>query len=304
MDKLIYWVWLAEINKFGPINQRKLLHEFQSPEKIYKASKDELLQVKGIGDALADGIIKNKSLVNAEYILKEAKKKNIEILTIEDELYPKEISKINKMPVVLYYKGTLRKNDKRIGIMGSRRCTDYAKEVTKEVSSYLAKNDVTIISGMAKGIDSYAHMACIDAKGYTIAVLSSGVDICYPKEHMNLYKKIIETGAVVSEYPPGTKIFYKNFLKKNFLIAALSETLIIPEADKTSGFLAAIKDAMKQGKKTFAVPNRINVTESEGTNELILEGATILINKEQLVDNQSSIKSIENGKIRDIATIL
>jgi DNA processing protein len=297
MDKYKYWIWLVELKNLGPINQKKLLKEFNKPEKIYNATLEQLLKIKGIGIKRAKSIFEDKSMDKSIEILNNVKKNNIKILTLDDELYDKDISVIDKMPIVLYYKGHLKKNDIKIGIVGSRRCTNYAKETTKIVSTYLAKNDVTVVSGMAKGIDSYAHTACLNAGGYTIAFLGSGVDICYPKEHMRLYRKIISNGAVISEYPPGTEAYPKNFAKRNFLIASFSKKLFVAQAAKRSGSLITAGYMKKQNKEILVLPNKINVKESVGTNNLILEGGTIFINNRQLFENKNKKEKINSENI-------
>ncbi|MEA1975466.1 MAG: DNA-processing protein DprA, partial [Bacillota bacterium] len=301
MDKYLYWVWLVELQNLGPITQKKLLEEFNNPESIYNATKEELLKIKGIGKTRAKKIYEDKSLIKAKKILEKVKQNKMNILIMNDELYDERLLKIDKMPILLYYKGFLRKNDKRIGIVGSRRCTTYAKEITNSISTYLAKKDVTIVSGMAKGIDGYAHTACLNAKGYTIAVLGSGVDICYPKEHMKLYKTIIKNGAVISEYPPGIEAYPKNFAKRDFLIACFSDKLFVAQASRKSGALITAKYMKNLKREVFALPNKITIKESIGANNLILEGATILLNKNQLLENEKDInKNIEISNDKEI----
>ena len=298
MDK--YYIWLVELKNLGPVNQRKLLKKFKNPESIYNATEEELVNIKGIGEKRANNIFENKSLIKANKIIEEVKKNKIKILTINDELYDERLKEIDKMPIVLYYKGNIKKNDKRIGIVGSRRCTTYAKDITKNISKYLAINDITIVSGMAKGIDSYAHSACLNANGYTIAILGSGVDICYPKEHIKLYRKIIGNGAVISEYPPGTKAYPQNFAKRDFLISCFSDKLFVAQASKKSGSLITANYMMKLNKEVYALPNKIDIKESIGTNNLILKGATILLNKNQLFkeENQENNNIVNDDKVK------
>jgi len=171
-----------------------------------------------------------------------------------------------------------------VGIVGSRKCTDYGKEVTRQAARYLAENSVTVISGMAKGIDGYAHTACIKANGYTLAFLGSSVDICYPKEHRKLMEGIIESGAVISEYPPTTEVRAEYFPRRNMLISSFSNNLLVVEATYKSGALITANFAKELNREVYAVPNSIYSNSSLGTNHLIEKGAKIYLRPSQLID--------------------
>ena len=216
---MLYYIWLTTIKGIGPVAQKNLLKHFKAPENIFNANRREIKKVRGIGDVLSKAI-EGKNLDDAKIILDKCNKSNINILTYDDELYPEKAKEPANSPVVLYYKGAIRKNAMGVGIIGSRRCTNYGKQVTKEAATYLAKNNVSVISGMAKGIDGYAHTACLMANGYTLAFLGSSVDICYPKEHASLMEGIIENGAIISEYPPTTKVRAEYFPRRNMLISS------------------------------------------------------------------------------------
>ena len=170
-----------------------------------------------------------------------------------------------------------------VAIIGSRRCSDYGKRLTVEVCEFLAQNHVPIISGMAKGIDGYAHTACLKAGGYTIAILGCGTDICYPIEHIDLMHKIIEKGAVISEYPPGIKAYASHFPNRNRLISAWCKKLLVVEAGDKSGSLLTASFAKDQNREVFAAPSNIYSRESIGSNKLIQEGAKIYLNPSQLL---------------------
>ena len=200
---MLYWIWLTQIKGVGPKRQRLLLGKFNTPENIYRASFKELLQCPGIGNSTAKSIIEERSLEKAKTILDSVNDLNIKLLSLDDSLYPPEAKAIEEMPILLYYKGNLVENSMGVAIVGSRRCSEYGKNVVHEAATYLAKENIAVISGMAKGIDGYAHTSSIKAEGYTIAVLGNGLDICYPPEHIELMEKIIENGVVISEYPPG-----------------------------------------------------------------------------------------------------
>lgn len=282
-EDLIYWIWLSEIRGIGSVTSKALLNVFKTPQNIYKASKEEIMNLHGIGNATTELILNSKSLQKAEDILNKCEKLNIKILTYEDSLYPHEVKTIKKSPIILYYRGKIIENSLGVSIVGARRCTEYGKMVTVEAANFLAKHNIPVISGMAKGIDGYAHTACLKNNGYTIAILGCGVDICYPKEHKELMEKIIENGAVISQYPPGTKPESKHFPDRNRLISAWCKKLLLVEAGEKSGSLITAKFAKEQNRQVFAVPNCIYSSESVGTNKLIEEGSQIYLKPSQLL---------------------
>jgi DNA protecting protein DprA len=259
------------------------LNAFETPQNIYKTTKSELVNISGIGSSTADIIINSRSLEKAEEILNKCEKLKINILTYGDYLYPIEVKDIKKAPVILYYRGKLIEDSMGVAIVGSRRCTDYGKRLTVEAAQFLAQNRIPIISGMAKGIDGYAHTACLKADGYTLAILGCGLDICYPKEHIELMQRIIEKGAIISEYPPGTNPDANHFPTRNRLISAWCKKLLVVEAGEKSGSLLTAAFAKEQNRQVFAAPNSIYSRDSLGTNKLIEDGAKIYLNPSQLL---------------------
>ncbi|AKN33465.1 DNA processing protein DprA [Clostridium carboxidivorans P7] len=289
----IYWIWLSETPNIGDVIGKKLLEEFKTPKNIFDADKEELMNVEGIGEKTANLIFNSKYEVmnRSETIMKKCEKNNIKLLNINDSSYPPKVKNIQDSPILLYYLGTITKDCMGVGIVGSRRCTSYGKKIAKEAAEFLAENNISVISGMAKGIDGYSHTACINSGGYTIAFLGGGVDKVYPKEHIKLMEEIIAKGAVISEYPPGTKPYPKNFPKRNRLISAFSNKLLVVEAGEDSGSLITAQFAKKYNREVFAVPNNIFSKESRGCNKLILNGATLYIFQQQLLDSYSNITS-------------
>lgn len=211
----------------------------------------------------------------------------MDLLTYEDPFFPSHINKFPSLPAVLYYRGNLRASTFSIGIVGSRRCTSYGKEVAAEAAAFLGQAGVTVVSGMAKGIDSYAHTACLKAGGYTLAFVANGLDICYPSEHQTLMEEIIENGAVISSYPPGTRPRQEYFPYRNKLLAAWVDKLVVVEAAERSGALITAEYAMDYKRKVFAVPNSVYSSESVGANRLLLSGAEVYLEPKQLIDNDS-----------------
>ena len=300
---MLYWIWLTQINGIGPKRQRILLEKFNTPENIYRANLEDLIECDGIGYSTAKKIIESKSLEKAEKILDSVKKLDIKLLTLEDSLYPDKAKIIKEMPILIYYKGNLIKNSMGVAIVGARRCSEYGKMVADDVATYLAKENICVISGMAKGIDGYAHTACIKSDGYTIAVLGNGLDICYPSEHIELMEKIIENGAVLSEYPPGVRPDPKHFPRRNLLISAWSYKILVVEAGAKSGSLITANYGEKYGREILALPDSIYRQESMGSNRLIYDGAKIYLDRKQLlIDNryESKTKVIDSASTNDI----
>lgn len=268
-----YWIWLSTIKYVGPILQKNLLERFECPSKIFEAGETELAAVTSMNKRALKSIIDSKSLAHSEKILKECERKSIQILCFHDERYPAHAKNCRESPVVLYYRGTLKPISETVAVVGSRRCTLYGKRIAQDIGRELGENGVPLISGFAKGVDSYAQSSCVENGGYTIAFLANGVDLCYPKEQLALYERIISSESVlISSYPPGTKARPESFLQRNALISAWSNEVVIVEATAKSGALWTAQYAQSQGRSLYAVPNLLGVPEGEGTNRLISEG--------------------------------
>lgn len=210
----------------------------------------------------------------------------IEKITINDKCYPNQLKHIYDAPKVLYVKGNkeILKNA-GIAIVGCRDNTKYGELIAKNFGYYLSKNNINVISGLAKGIDSFAHIGAIYAKGRTIAVLGNAIDTIYPKENITIAKKILEYGgAIISEYPIGSTIEKINFPQRNRIISGLSKGVVIVEAKEKSGALITADFALEQGREVFAVPGNINSKQSVGTNKLIKEGANPIMNYRDILN--------------------
>lgn len=278
-----YWVWLSTIKGIGSITARKLLTKFHTPDNIFYADKHELLGVKDIGEVTADRIINSRALGYTENILEKCLKHDIKLLCLDNPLYPDIAKSITSLPILLYYKGCLIEHSIGVGIVGTRRCTEYGKRVAVDAAEFLVKHNIPIISGMAKGIDSYAHSACLNLGGYTVAVLGNGLDICYPKEHEELMSKIEKRGCLLSEYPPGTKPAGEHFPERNKIIAAWSSKLLVVEAGEKSGALITAEYAKRFERKIFSVPSSIYSKEGIGSNKLIQSDAEMYSSPTQLL---------------------
>lgn len=262
-SKLLKYIALTQMKSLGPATQNTLLDICGNIGSCFEASYDELINAydtqsikrKRIGKSRIESFVEqreDKNLWNrAEEILRLSEASEIIVIVREDMEYPDRFRNIKDMPLLLYTKGKLRINEfnHSMGIVGARRCTTEGKEKAIDIATKAASVNKAVISGMAKGIDSYAHTAVLKSHGYTIAVLGNGADICYPKEHGRLYEEIIRQGCVLSEYPPGTLPREYNFPKRNRLIAALSDRLYVIDAGRNSGTLSTMENSKKYKKE-------------------------------------------------------
>ena len=269
-----YWIWFSTIKCLGPIQKKILLEKIGTPEKIYKTNICDIEKINGIRK---DAIInieksKNKELMRKyeEYIYNH----EIEVIPIDDVNYPAALREIYDPPITLFAKGNIAfLGEKSIGFVGSRDATSYGFNTAKELSYSLAQNNIVIVSGLARGIDKAAHIGALNARGKTIAVLGCGIDICYPNENMVIYKEILRRGLIISEYIVGTKPEAGNFPARNRIISGLSNGVVIVEAKAKSGAIITADFALEQGRTVYAIPGNINSIQSEGTNDLIKQGA-------------------------------
>lgn len=278
-----YWIWLSLIKNLGSKRKLKLLELYKTPEEIYKLTKEELVNINGIREAIAKEIIisKNEKILN--YHIKYMKENNIKIININEREYPQVLKEIYDPPISLYVKGNIEKlNNKNIGIVGCRECTTYGKKSAEYFSYNLSKQNINIVSGLAKGIDSYAHLGSLNT-GNTIAVLGNGLDMIYPKENLELANEIIKRGGtIISEYPCGTKPDKMKFPARNRIISGISSGIIVIEAKEKSGTLITVDFALEQGREVFVVPGNINSINSVGTNDLIKQGARLVTTYEDI----------------------
>lgn len=306
MNDDILYIWLSLIHGVGPTIGSKLLNTFKNINSLYAANYDELITIDGIGEKLANTIINSKNLLIAEKIYNYCCTEKIHILKKYIKEYPIQLNKYNKAPIVLYGKGILKDSSNSVAIVGSRKCNEYGKNVTIQLATELAQNDIPIISGLAKGIDGYAHTSAIKNDSYTIAVVGTGIDICYPREHINLMNEICKHGLVLSEFQPGSKNIKQNFIKRNEVISMLSEKIVVVQASKDSGSLYTARTGIKYNKEVFAVPNSVYDIFSVGSNKLLSEGAKPYINirsilKNKKIDNNEKLcMNSEQNRIYDI----
>jgi DNA processing protein len=285
VDEIFYWLALSLTPGVGSTLIKRLVDQFDNPEAVFQAPMKELLRIEGLGEKVALEIIKGPLEKAVERELSLLKEVGGAILTLKDDAYPKRLRDIYDPPAVLYVRGELKKEDElAVSIVGSRKTSPYGRWITEKVSQELARHGVTIVSGMARGIDSLAHWGAISAGGRTIAVLGCGVDVIYPSENRNLFRKIIDCGAVLSEFRMGSPPEAGHFPKRNRIISGLSLGVVVVEASTKSGSLLTAGYALEQGREVFAVPGNVGFEGSRGTNRLIKDGAKMVESSEDVLE--------------------
>jgi len=285
MSDPIYLLALNSLRDIGPVIARRLLAVFGSPENIFQSTVRELKEIEGIGENRARSIVSFNQWDSIQKEIDRVSKSGASIITINDTTYPESLRRISDAPLVLYVKGKIKDTDKyAVAIVGSRLPTDYGLQVAEKISYRIASYGLTVISGMARGIDTIAHKGALMAKGRTIAVLGSGIDIPYPAENRGLMNAIASAGAVISEFPLGTGPNKENFPQRNRIISALALGVVVIEAAVDSGSLITVGYALEQGKEVFAVPGNITSVTSKGTNNLIKKGAKLVDSAEEIID--------------------
>ncbi|MFC1806792.1 DNA-processing protein DprA [Candidatus Omnitrophota bacterium] len=280
---------------------KALLDEFKTTEAIFSAPIKRLAAVEGIGLAIAKSIKCAKSKFNVDKEIDLAQRLGVDIRTIFDNRYPVLLKGIFSPPIVLYIKGDFTDTDIfSIGIVGARACTQYGRRMAKEVAGELSDHDITVVSGMARGIDTAAHKGCLSAGGRTIAVLGNGLASVYPPENKNLADLIANNGALVSEFPMKTPPHKRNFPQRNRVISGLSKAIVVVEAAKKSGALITADLAIDQGKEVFAIPGPCGSLASEGTNNLIRDGARLIGNASELIEELGVLSKSKLSKNNEV----
>lgn len=286
------------VKGIGAVRLQALLDYFGDAESAWNAPAFDLVSA-GLSKKLAERVVETRASLDLEQYMANLQAQEIQILTWDDPNYPVHLKQIDQPPPILYLKGAFSPEDAwAVAIVGTRAVTAYGRQVTEEVATVLAQNGVTIVSGLARGVDAVAHSAAVKAGGRTLAVLGSGVDRIYPPEHRALAEKIMLQGAVLSDYAPGTPPESANFPPRNRIISGLSLAVVVIEAAETSGSLITASFAAEQGREVFAVPGNIFAPQSKGTNRLIANGAKPLLVVNDILDALDLTRNIERREIR------
>ena len=284
MDDLKYWLALNRIPGLGTVRFRMLERHFRTLEAAWRADAGELARA-GLDRRVVSNIVKQRPDISPDEEMARVEEQGISALTWHDSQYPSRLKEIYDPPPVLYVQGELLPEDERsVAIVGTRKATVYGREVTSALAGDLARNGVTIISGLARGIDGTAHRATLDAGERTIAVLASGLDITYPREHKGLSEQIAQRGALVSEYPLGRRPDARNFPRRNRIMSGMTLGTLVTEAGDVSGALWTVRHALEQNREVFCVPGSIFSPVSRGTNLLIQEGAKLVMDYKDVLE--------------------
>jgi len=272
-----YWVGFNNIPGIGRVRLGQLESYFGSLEPAWKASPGEMKRA-GLDSAALRAITQFRDKISPDDEMEKLERARVKVLICNDAEYPKRLKEIYDYPPVLYVKGSLLPEDEWcLAVVGTRRATVYGKQVTEEIVTDLARSKITIVSGLARGIDTIAHRSALEAGGRTVAVFASGLDIVYPAENEKLARDIMEHGAVLSEYPLGAKPRAENFPRRNRILSGLSLGVLVTEAGEDSGAMITARDALEQDREVFAVPGSILSPASTGTNHLIQSGEAKLV---------------------------
>jgi DNA processing protein len=278
VDELKYWVAFSGIPGIGRVRLAQLKEYFGSLQDAWKAPEGKLKQA-GLDSRSVDALATLRPRISVEAEMEKLERCKVKVLVCGEPDYPARLKEIYDYPPVLYVRGNLPAEDEPcLAIVGTRRPTVYGRQVTEEVVADLARSGITIVSGLARGVDSVAHRAALDAGGKTVAVFGCGLDIVYPGENAKLAQAIVERGALVSEYPVGVKPRAENFPLRNRIMSGLSLGVLVVEAGERSGALITAHQALEQNREVFAIPGSILSPASQGTNRLIQEGAKLVTN--------------------------
>jgi len=276
MDPRESLVALNMIEHVGPVRVRQLLEHFGDAPAILRASKSQLLQVRGIGEETAEAIANWEKSADLSSELRRIQEFGCHILTQTDDDYPDLLRQIYDPPVVLYVKGRLTARDKNaVAMVGSRLTTHYGLETARKLAYQLAYVGVTVVSGGARGIDTAAHQGALSAKGRTVAVLGNGINIVFPPENAELFERIAAHGAAITQFPFNRKADKQSFPIRNRIVAGMSLGTVVVEANLASGALITANFAVEYGRQVFAVPGRIDSPQSKGCHDLIKKGAKL-----------------------------
>lgn len=283
-DERRFWMGFNLVRGLGAVRIQNLIAYFGDLALAWRAEEHEL-RAAGLGPRLAERVVQTRAGLDLDRLWERTLAQGIQILTWADAAYPARLREIGQPPPVLYLRGDLLEQDETaVAVVGTRQVTAYGRQLTEEIASFLAENGVTVISGLARGVDAVAHQAALRSGGRTLAVLGSGVDRIYPPEHRGLADRIREHGALISDYPPGTPPDSANFPPRNRIISGLSVAVVVTEAGESSGALISAAFAAEQGREVFAVPGSVLAPQCRGTNRLIQNGARPLLDARDLLE--------------------
>lgn len=282
-EERLSWLALNSVKGIGAMRFRGLLEKFGSAHAAWRATPSQLKE-SGLQQSVVENLVSYRPTVDFARLTADLDRYKVTALIWEDETYPRRLKELDQAPPVLYVRGDLMPEDEwAVAVVGTRGVTTYGRQVAEELGIFLAQNGITVVSGLARGVDAIAHQAALNAGGRTVAVMAHGLDMVYPNEHRKLAEQIVANGALVSDYalhiPPDSA----NFPPRNRIISGLSLAVVIVEAGEQSGALITAGFAAEQGREAFAIPGNIYAPQSKGTNMLIERGAHPLVKFEDLL---------------------
>ena len=300
-DETKYWVGFSYIPGIGRVRLSRLLNHFKNLKSAWEATPAELKEA-GLEPRAVKAISTLKPKISLEAEMEKLERYKIKGLTYNDPGYPPRLKEIYDYPPIIYIRGQLLPEDEWcLAIVGTRKATLYGRQVTEEIAAGLARNKITIISGLARGIDTVAHTSALEADGRTIAIFACGLDIVYPAENAGLARRIMEQGALISEYPPGTRPRAENFPRRNRIMSGLSLGVLVTEADEISGPMITANMAVEQNREVFAIPGSVLSQASRGTNLLIQEGAKSVLKTSDILEELNLTSAVQRLETNEIA---
>lgn len=291
-----FWFALKSVPLVGNVTFRRLLERFETPERALKASESELSQVRGANSAVVASIRSHDYRPFTESECRKIEVAGVRVVNFLSEEYPKVLLEIPDPPPFLYLKGNLEGIEPALAIVGSRRASTYGMMTTARLAGELAGKGVTVVSGMARGIDTAAHRGALNQGGKSIGVLGCGIDVVYPPENRALFAEMSSLGALISEFPMGTLPLAENFPRRNRIISGISRGVLVVEAAEKSGSLITADYALEQGRDVFAVPGNINFSSSRGANRLIKQGAKLVETVDDILEELPRRQGEVDGK--------
>jgi DNA processing protein len=283
MDDRRYWVGFNLIKGIGAVRLQGLLDHFGDLALAWQASPLEL-QAAGLSPKIVQNFIQIRQQVDLQRVMDDIHRLGMQVMTWQDEQYPGRLKEIAQPPPVLYIKGSYELEDAwAVAVVGTRHLTAYGRQIAEEIGRFLGSHGITVVSGLARGVDAIAHAAALDAGGRSLAVLGSGIDRIYPPENRQLADRLCAAGGLISDYPPGTPPDSANFPPRNRIISGLSLAIVVVEAGLESGAMITASFAAEQGREVFAVPGNIHAPQSAGTNRLIQDGAHPLLDPHEIL---------------------
>lgn len=300
LNRLTYIKLLLSVEGIGPLKIFSIISKVKKFENVFSSSKSNLKNVEGINDLLANRILSvqkdfDSMKAKVEYEIKILQSHKARIISFWDEDYPELLKKIYFPPILIYLIGRIKEFENTIAIVGTRNPSNYGKLQAERFSFELAKSGITIVSGLARGIDSIAHQAALKANGNTIAIIGSGLDVIYPPENKKLFNEISESGLIISEYPLGTKPDAQNFPRRNRIISGISKGTLIIETQMNGGAMQTAAYALDQNREVFALPGNANSKQSDGPNSLIQRSeAKLVINPSDILSELNLLNNEKN----------